>query len=122
MIEKDISQGEVVEARKKLFTISDLSTVWIFVDVYEKDLTKIRMGTERGRSPSMRTAEKPFADLWIILQTLSIPETRAVQVRVKVPNPNRQLKPGMFATATFEGPASQDSKKAAYLPRRPFST
>ena len=113
--EKDISQGEVVEARKKLFTISDLSTVWIFVDVYEKDLAKIKNGAGVDLSIDAYGG-KPFRGLVDYIGDVVNPETRAVQVRVKVPNPNRQLKPGMFATATFEGPGSQESKKAVYLP------
>ena len=115
VIEKDISQGEVVGSGKKVFTISDLSTVWIFVDVYEKDLTKIKKGTEVTLSVDAYSG-KTFRGTVDYIADVVNPETRAVQVRVKVPNPNRQLKPGMFATATFDAPGADSSKKAAYLP------
>jgi cobalt-zinc-cadmium efflux system membrane fusion protein len=115
VIEKDISQGEVVGSGKKVFTISDLSTVWIFVDVYEKDLTKIKKGTEVTLSVDAYSG-KTFRGAVNYIADVVNPETRAVQVRVKVPNPNRQLKPGMFATATFDGPGADSAKKAAYLP------
>ena len=115
VIEKDISQGQVVETGKKILTISDLSTVWIFVDVYERDLPKIRNGTEVTVSVDAYS-EKTFRGTVDYVADVVNPETRAVQVRVKVPNPNRQLKPGMFATATFEAPGSDSTKKAAYIP------
>jgi cobalt-zinc-cadmium efflux system membrane fusion protein len=115
VIEKDISQGEVVQSGKKLFTISDLSTVWIFVDVYERDLPKIRNGTEVTVSVDA-FREKTFRGTVDYVADVVNSDTRAVQVRVKVPNPNRQLKPGMFANATFEAPRSDSTKKAAYVP------
>jgi cobalt-zinc-cadmium efflux system membrane fusion protein len=115
VIEREISQGEVVETGKKVFTISDLSTVWIFVDIYERDLGKIKKGTEVALSVNAYP-DKVFQGVVDHVGDVINPETRTVQVRLKVPNPARQLKPGMFATATFEGPASDAAKKAAYVP------
>jgi cobalt-zinc-cadmium efflux system membrane fusion protein len=115
VIEKDISQGEVVQSGKKILTISDLSTVWIVVDVYDRDLTKVRKGTEVTLSVDAYN-ENTFRGAVDYISDVVNPESRTVQVRVKVPNPNRQLKPGMFAAATFEAPGSDSTKKAAYIP------
>lgn len=115
VIEREISQGEVVETGKKVFTISDLSTVWIFVDIYERDLGKIKSGTEVALSVNAYP-DKAFQGVVDHVGDVINPETRTVQVRLKVPNPGRQLKPGMFATAMFEGPLSDAAKKAAYVP------
>jgi cobalt-zinc-cadmium efflux system membrane fusion protein len=115
VIEREISQGEVVETGKKVFTISDLSTVWIFVDIYERDLGKIKRGTEVTLSVNAYP-DKTFRGVVDHVGDVVNPETRTVQVRLKVSNPARQLKPGMFATATFDGPEADSSKKAVYLP------
>ena len=41
VVEKEITTGEVIEAGRKVFTISDLSTVWILVNIFEKDLAQV---------------------------------------------------------------------------------
>lgn len=98
VIEKEVTQGEVIEAGKKVFTISDLSTVWVLLNIYEKDLAKIT----RGTSVKIQTESYPgeiFAGKVAYIGDVLDPQNRTVSLRVEVPNPNRRLKPGMFATA-----------------------
>lgn len=98
VLEKEITQGEVIEAGKKVFTISDLSTVWVLLNIYEKDLAKVR----RGTSVKIQTESYPgesFAGKVAYIGDVLDPQNRTVSLRVEVPNPNRRLKPGMFATA-----------------------
>ena len=42
--------GEVAEPERELFTVTDLSSVWVLADVYEKDITKVRAATYADRS------------------------------------------------------------------------
>ena len=42
----DVAQGEVAEPERELFTVTDLSSVWVMADIYEKDITKVRAGTD----------------------------------------------------------------------------
>ena len=98
VFEKEITLGEVIEAGKKVFTISDLSTVWVLLNIYEKDLAKVT----RGTSVKIQTESYPgeiFAGKVAYIGDVLDPQNRAVSLRVEVPNPNRRLKPGMFATA-----------------------
>ena len=98
VIEKELTQGEVIEAGKKVFTISDLSTVWVLLNIYEKDLAKVTQVT----SVKIQTESYPgeiFAGKVAYIGDVLDPQNRTVSVRVEVPNPNRRLKPGMFATA-----------------------
>ena len=45
VLEKALSQGEVVGPEKVLFTVADLSTLWVILDIYEKDIPRLRVGT-----------------------------------------------------------------------------
>jgi cobalt-zinc-cadmium efflux system membrane fusion protein len=98
VIEREMSKGEVIEAGKKVATISDLSTVWVLLNIHEKDLAKVKQGT----SVKIHTESYPgevFAGKVAYIGDVVDPQTRTVPLRVEVPNPRALLKPGMFATA-----------------------
>ena len=98
LIEREMSKGEVIEAGKKVATISDLSTVWVLLNIHEKDLAKVKQGT----SVKIHTESYPgevFAGKVAYIGNVVDPQSRTVPVRVEVPNPRARLKPGMFATA-----------------------
>lgn len=98
VIEREISKGEVIEAGKKVFTISDLSNVWVLLNIHEKDLAKV----QKGMAVKIRTESYPgevFSGKVAYIGNVVDPQSRTVSVRVEVPNPRARLKPGMFATA-----------------------
>jgi membrane fusion protein, heavy metal efflux system len=105
IVEREISQGEVIEAGKKVFTVSDLSAVWVLLNVYEKDLAKIKVGMPVKIMAESYPGEVFNGKVVYINDTVD-PQSRTVPVRVVVPNPGRRLKPGMFATAEIQTPAS----------------
>jgi cobalt-zinc-cadmium efflux system membrane fusion protein len=94
-----------------LFTISDLSEVWILCDVYENDLPSIRPGeyadVHLSAYPNL-TLKARIANISPILD----PTIRAAKVRLEVHNPG-MLRLGMFITAIFHG---QDRVRHATLP------
>jgi len=98
IVENHIAVGEVVNESSKLYTIADLSIVWILLDVYEKDLAKIEVGHEVRVSVASYPHE-PFKGKITYISDLIDEKTRTAKVRVEVPNPRRRLKPGMFAEA-----------------------
>ncbi len=107
--EKDITVGEVVEPGKKLFTVADLSVVWIYLDIYEKDLAKVRV----GQSVVVRLGAYPdrtFTGKVTYLSDLMDEKTKTVKARVEIANPERLLKPGMFAEARIETGAGIEKK------------
>jgi cobalt-zinc-cadmium efflux system membrane fusion protein len=113
VIEKEISNGEVVEAGKKVFTISDLSTVWVLLNIYEKDLAKV----QKGSAVKIQTESYPgeaFTGKITYVGDVVEPQTRTVSVRVEVANPRGRLKPGMFATAEIS--AGNSAKQAILIP------
>ena len=88
--------GLNVDATTPLFTVVDLSTVWVVGDLYERDFGAVRVG-----SPVIVTTTA-YPDLKVDGKVSYIdpqvkPETRTAQVRVEVPNPRGELRLGMFA-------------------------
>ena len=83
-----------------LFTISDLSNVWILCDVYENDLGRVHLGDqaeiELNAYPDRRLAGRVTN-----ISRLLDPNTRSAKVRIELPNASGNLRPNMFATIHF---------------------
>ncbi len=91
------------------FTISDLTYVWVLCDVYENDLSNVRLGQKadiRLNAYPNRTFSGTISNVGPVLD----PNMRTVKVRIEVRNPGL-MRPGMFVTATFYG--RQKEKQAA---------
>jgi cobalt-zinc-cadmium efflux system membrane fusion protein len=114
VIERTATQGEVVSPEKPLFTVADLSKLWVIIDIYEKDLGRIKTGTAVKVSTTAY-AEKSFRGLISYLGEVMDEKTRTVKARVEVENAGRLLKPGMFATVTIDAKGVQ-AEKAILLP------
>jgi cobalt-zinc-cadmium efflux system membrane fusion protein len=87
-----------------LFTISDLSSVWIVCDVYENDLPTVRVGQFaeiRLNAYPNRVLNGRIDNIGAVLD----PNIRTAKVRIQVENPG-MLRIGMFVTATFHGQAT----------------
>ena len=98
VVERELSNGEVVETGKKVLSISDLSTVWVLLNIHEKDLGRIKAGA----NVRIQTESYPgeiFAGKVSHIGNVVDPQNRTIPLRVVVPNPGIRLKPGMFATA-----------------------
>lgn len=96
----DVASGEVVEPDRELFTIADLSTVWVLADVYEKDLARL----PRSGDVVIRTDAYPdrrFTGTLSYVSDLIDPKTRTAKVRCVVDNRDNLLKLDMFATVTI---------------------
>lgn len=96
----DVAVGEVVESEKELFTLADISTVWVLADVYEKDLAKI---TTTGTVTVNVDAypDRTFTGRITHVSDLIDPATRAATVRCVVDNRDGALKLDMFAKITL---------------------
>lgn len=113
VIEKDAVVGELASPEKPVFTIADLSVLWIEADLYEKDLSRVRKGAEA----EIRVAAYPdrvFTGRLTYLSEIMDRETRTIKGRIEVRNTEGLLKPEMFATATV---ATTTSGKAVSVPQ-----
>lgn len=104
--------GALAEPSVALFTIMDLSTLWVDAEVYEKDLDKVRLGQRVDISVIAYPDEAFSGRVSYIGDTLD-EERRTAVVRTVVNNRDRKVKPGMFATVRI---ITTDKKNATILP------
>jgi RND family efflux transporter MFP subunit len=106
VIARSVNPGQVINAGQELFVVTDLSTVWVIGDLYERDFSRVRVGAPAtitlasmpGRTLRGRVAYiDPRVDA----------ATRTAKVRVEVPNRGGDLRLGMFVTMTFETAAGE---------------
>jgi membrane fusion protein, copper/silver efflux system len=101
VIKKDVFQGMKVMPDKELYTITDLSTVWVNADIYEYELAPIRIGQKAAITLSYfpgRTFNGKVAWISPVLDE----KTRTAKIRLEVPNREYILKPEMYANVEFE--------------------
>jgi cobalt-zinc-cadmium efflux system membrane fusion protein len=96
VVERDGSIGATVGSDANVFKITDLSSVWIDANVFEKDLNRIRMG-ESVKVTVPALPDRSFVGRVILINSIVDPDTRTVKVRTEVANPGGELKPDMFA-------------------------
>jgi RND family efflux transporter MFP subunit len=100
--ERAANVGLNVDPATKLFTVVDLSMVWIVADVYERDFSRVRVGSET----TITTAASPGVVLRgrvSYIDPQMNPDTRTAKVRVEVTNPRRELRLGMYADVVVMG-------------------
>lgn len=96
VIDRQINPGELNDGSKPLFTITNLSEVWLFGDIFERDIESVRKGQEAFvKVDSLPDHKFPANIIWVG-DSIS-PTTRTLPVRANVINPDFLLKPGMFA-------------------------
>jgi cobalt-zinc-cadmium efflux system membrane fusion protein len=111
--ERAANPGLNVDTTAKLFTVVDLSTVWVVADLYEKDFSRVRVGA------SARVTTRAFPDAAIGGKVSYIdPQvntgTRTAKVRVEVANPRQELRLGMFADMNID---ADGGEAVALIPR-----
>ena len=97
VIRAQVAHGEVVDPGMELFSIADLSEVWVQAEVYERDLGRIQIGQTALISVDTYQDEKFSGRVSYISDTLN-PQTRTASVRCVVPNKDRRLKLDMFVS------------------------
>jgi len=94
--QKMVVSGMKVMPGEKMFDISDLSALWVMADIYEYELSLIKVGNRAAITvPSLPGVE--FASQIDYIYPDLTPQTRTAKVRFKLANPRMQLKPQMFA-------------------------
>jgi Cu(I)/Ag(I) efflux system membrane fusion protein len=90
--------GTRVVPEVELYTLADLSTIWVEADVYESDLMNVRIGM-RGEVtlPDNRTQTGRVTNINPLIE----PTTRTAKVRLEFANPHLRLKPGMFVNVSL---------------------
>lgn len=100
VIHRSVTVGEVVETMHKLFTVADLSTIWVLADIPEKDIAFIQHRREDSGTVQVQVSAYPgelFRGTIVYAGDVLDPATRTMRIRVEVPNLDLRLKPEMFA-------------------------
>lgn len=103
VVEKKIVVGSSVEAKMTLFEVADLSSVWIEADVYEKDIPFLKVGQEVEAAVEARPNRAFRGQLALVYPRLDA-ATRTNRIRMKLDNPQHELRPGMFAAVRINTP------------------
>ncbi|MBI2882898.1 MAG: efflux RND transporter periplasmic adaptor subunit [Candidatus Methylomirabilis oxyfera] len=115
IIKQEGAPGEVVGSEKELLAIADLSSVWTLVDIYEKDLGQVRRGTTAEINVEAYPGET-FRGTISYVSDLLDSETRTAKARVEIPNPQRKLKLGMFATVRLRTQVTGGTARVTAIP------
>jgi membrane fusion protein, heavy metal efflux system len=109
VLNKAVTQGEVISQDKVLFTVADLSTLWVLLHFYEKDIPHLKTGMG-VRISVAAFPDKIFTGRISYLGDVVDEQSRTVSARVTINNSDGILKPGMFATVLIETKISEDKK------------
>jgi membrane fusion protein, heavy metal efflux system len=98
VVERLVSAGQLLQAgATQCFTISDMSSVWVLINVYEKDLAEVRVG-DNVAIQSDAYPEVFHGKISYVAPALD-PNTRTAQARIVTSNPGQRLKKDMYVTA-----------------------
>lgn len=100
VVEQHATVGEVVGPESDLFSVGDVSRLWLLLDLYESDLSRAGVGTP-VRILVEAVPARPIAGRIGYVGALVDSTSRTIKVRVEIDNPTRALKPGMFARAAL---------------------
>jgi cobalt-zinc-cadmium efflux system membrane fusion protein len=108
VVEQDIAAGQLIQpGTTQCFMISDVSTVWVLVNVYQKDLPYVRVGDQ----VTIQTDTYPevFHGRIAYVAASLDPSTRTLQARIETNNPGEKLKKDMYVVATVNAGKIQNA-------------
>ncbi len=97
---RSVNPGEVIEANKELMRVTDLSSVWVVGQVYEKDLATVRVGSGANITSDAYSG-RVFRGRVSYVDPKVDPATRTAQVRIELANPGQMFKIGMYVNVAF---------------------
>lgn len=110
-----VNVGDHLNSGGVLFDVQNLNSLWAVFDVYEKDLSSVKIGDEISfTTPALKG--QSFASKVVFIDPLINPATRTASVRLEVSNQKNLLKPDMFITGILYD-YNQDSRKQIYIPK-----
>lgn len=105
IIARTVNPGQVVSSGQDLFVVTDLGTVWVIGDLYEKDFPAVRVGS--NAAILVPATDRTLRGRVAYIDPRVDPTTRTAKVRVEVSNADRKLRLGMFVMMSFESGSNQ---------------
>jgi len=118
IINRTANLGQVVGMGQELFTVTDLSDVWVVADIYERDFEAVAVGSDASLTSPAYPGLSIRGRVTYIDPRVD-PQTRTAKVRLEVPNPGGRLRLGMYMTVSF---ATPDGKKVLTVSRAAVQT
>jgi cobalt-zinc-cadmium efflux system membrane fusion protein len=108
VVERNLTSNTQVRAdnSQSLFTIADLSTVYVLVNVYESDISKIQPG-DPVKITTLSYPDKIFDGKIDKIDNMLDPDNKVMHARIKIVNPGNSLKPGMFANIQIKAKSGE---------------
>ena len=108
VVEQDVAAGQLLQVgTTQCFMISDVSSVWVLVNVYQKDLPYVRVGDTVTIQTD--TYPEPFHGRIAYVAASLDPATRTLQARIDTNNPGEKLKKDMYVVATVNAGAIKNA-------------
>ncbi len=103
VVKKSVDPQHYAATGEDMFDVADLSTVWIYLDMYEKDIRFVKPGQKVEVSVESYPSEK-FSGKVVFIDPVVNPETRTIRVRTEFANRQSKLKPNSYVSATIAVP------------------
>ncbi len=110
IVEKKINEGAFIrgDVSDNLFTIGDINEVWVWANVYETDIAKVREGFT-AQVTTLAYPDSIFYGKVDAVYNVLDPITKVMRIKIKLPNAHSVLKPEMFANVTILNPTGKNS-------------
>jgi len=105
---RNVAEGQYVKEGDVLYTVADLSTVWVQADIFEPDIPQVRNGMD-AKITSPVLGNGALHGTISFLQPSIDPQTRTMMVRIQVANPGMRLRPGMFVQVSANPALASDT-------------
>lgn len=98
----NVTQGAALAPGQPAFEVTNLDEVWVMADAYQADLPKVRVGLAATYTVEALPGRSFHGEVAVIEPSLD-PTTRTARVHLHVPNPQTEIRPGMFGEVEFQG-------------------
>lgn len=119
VVEKHVTVGELVTPERNMFAIADLGHVWVWIDVYERDLRHVHLEDDVEVIVDSFPGEVFGGKVSYLSSQVDV-DTRTVRARIDVENSEKKLRPGMFAkvrlTDPHQEPSGPESEPSVVVP------
>lgn len=100
IIQKSVREGMYVQEGEPLYRIAELDPIWLYLNIYESDLSWVRLGQSVAVTVEAYPGES-FDGTIVFVEPFLDDQTRTIKIRVNLKNEDRRLKPAMYASATI---------------------
>ena len=117
VIAMHVVRGEFITPENEIFTVTDINSLWVWADIYERDLANLLAARSIGKVKAEVSVEafqgRSFEGEVDYIAAVSDEFTRTVKVRIEIDNSERLLRPGMFCLITIY---TSEDREALILP------